>query len=141
MDIKIRQLNINDYEQYINLIKQLRRIDISISNEKFIEIYNTIFKSNVIFVAEYENKLIASITLIIEQKFIHNLSKYIKIEDVIVDNNYKNKGIGKKLVAYAVQYSKDMGAFKITLTCKKHLIPFYSKNDFQVYDIHMSQLL
>ena len=140
-DIKIKQLNINDYERYINLIKQLRPIDIEISYDKFIEIYDTIFKSNVIFVAEYENKLIGSITLIIEQKFIHNLSKYVRIEDVIVDNNYKNKGIGTKLVSYAIQYSKNIGAFKITLTCKKDLIPFYSKNNFEVYDIHMSQLL
>ena len=141
MNINFRELSLDDYEQYVKLINQLRPISAYISKEKYIDLFNTIFKSNKIFVAELENNLIGAITLVIEQKFIHNCSIYTRIEDVIVDNKFRGNNIGKQLVKYALDYSKNLHAFKITLTCKKNLIPFYKKNNFEEYDIHMSQLL
>ena len=139
--IHIRELSLGDYEEYIKLINQLRPIGCVISKEKYIDIFNIIFKNNKVFVAIIDNTIVGAITLIIEQKFIHNCSIYTRIEDVIVDNNYRNKNIGKELVKYAIDYSKYLSAFKITLTCKKYLQTFYEKNNFEEYDIHMSQLL
>jgi glucosamine-phosphate N-acetyltransferase len=141
MELIIRKLEKNDFIDYIQLINQLRPIGEDVSYEKYIEIYNNIFTNNVIFVAEYNKKLVGSITLLIEQKFIHNFSKYGRIEDVVVDLNYRNQNIGKKLVEYVIEYGKEKQLFKITLTCKEHLKYFYGKNNFEVYDIHMSQLL
>ena len=141
MSINIRELSLDDCEQYIKLINQFRPIGCVISKEKYIDIFNIIFKNNKVFVAIIDNTIVGAITLIIEQKFIHNCSIYTRIEDVIVDNNYRNKNIGKELVKYAIDYSKHLSAFKITLTCKKNLQSFYEKNNFEKYDIHMSQLL
>lgn len=141
MNINIRELSLDDYEDYIKLINQLRPIGYDISKEKYINLFNTIFQNNKIFVATIDNNIIGSITLIIEQKFIHNCSIYTRIEDLIVDNNYRNNKIGKQLVKHAIDYSKELNAFKITLTCKKNLQSFYEKNNFEEYDIHMSQLL
>lgn len=139
--MNIRELSLHDHEQYIKLVNQLRPIGCEISKEKYIDIFNIIFKNNKVFVAIIDNNIVGAITLIIEHKFIHNCSIYTRIEDVIVDNNYRNKNIGKQLVKYAIDYSKSLSAFKITLTCKKHLQKFYEKNNFDEYDIHMSQLL
>ena len=141
MNVIIRELSLDDYEQYIKLINQLRPIGCDISKEKYINIFNIIFKNNKVFVAVIDSTIVGAITLIIEQKFIHNCSIYTRIEDIIVDNNYRNKNIGKQLVKYAIDYSKSKSAFKITLTCKKYLQTFYEKNNFEEYDIHMSQLL
>ena len=96
MNINFRELSLDDYEQYVKLINQLRPISAYISKEKYIDLFNTIFKSNKIFVAELENNLIGAITLVIEQKFIHNCSIYTRIEDVIVDNNFRGNNIGKQ---------------------------------------------
>ena len=143
MKYNIRKLMKTDFEKYITLISQLRPIEIIPTREKFEEIYDTIFTNNMIFIAEEHvtKKLIGSITLLIEQKFIHNLSKYARIEDVVVDENYRKQNIGRSLVKYAICYAKKIKVFKITLTCKKNLENFYKKNDFEIYDIHMSQLL
>tara|TARA_B110001452_G_C15241431_1_gene429869 strand:- start:6752 stop:7180 length:429 start_codon:yes stop_codon:yes gene_type:complete len=141
MKINIRKLNYEDYHEYINLINQFRSINCEISNEKFIEIYDIIFKSNIIFVAEYNNKLLGSITLNIEQKFIHQLSKYIRIEDLIVHRDYRHNSIGSDLIKHVINYSKEINAYKITLTCNENLVNFYIKNNFEIYNIHMSQLL
>ena len=142
MNINFRELSLDDYEEYIKLINQLRPIGCYISKEKYIDIFNTIFKNNKIFVAILDNTIVGAVTLVIEQKFIHNCSIYTRIEDVIVDNSFRGNNIGKQLVKYAIDYSKKtLNAFKITLTCKKYLQKFYEKNNFDEYDIHMSQLL
>jgi len=142
MNINFRELSLDDYEEYIKLINQLRPIGCYISKEKYIDIFNTIFKNNKIFVAILDNTIVGAVTLVIEQKFIHNCSIYTRIEDVIVDNSFRGNNIGKQLVKYAIDYSKKtLNAFKITLTCKKYLQKFYEKNNFNEYDIHMSQLL
>ena len=141
MNYIIRQLSKDDYLEYIELINKFRPIGIDITLEKYEEIYDEIFKNSIIFIIEYNNKLIATAKLIIEQKFIHKLAKYGYIEDVIVDENYRKQNIGKDIIKYIVDYCKTNNFFKITLSCNKSLINFYEKNNFEVYDIHMSQLL
>lgn len=141
MSLIIRELSTDDNEEYINLINQLRAVNCIVSKEKFTDLHATIFKSNKIFVAELENKLVGTITLIIDQKFIHNCSVYTRIEDLVVDINFRKRDVGFKLVEYAINYSKNIGAYKITLICKKELISFYNKNDFIEHDIHMMKLL
>jgi len=141
MNYIIRQLTKDDYIEYIGLINKFRPIGIDITLEKYEEIYNEILKNSIIFIIEYNNKLIATAKLIIEQKFIHKLAKYGYIEDVIVDENYRKQNIGKNIIKYIVDYCKTNNFFKITLSCNKSLINFYEKNNFEVYNIHMSQLL
>tara|TARA_B110000037_G_scaffold149972_1_gene169201 strand:- start:879 stop:1295 length:417 start_codon:yes stop_codon:yes gene_type:complete len=137
----IRKLEKKDFIEFINLMNNFRVIGTDIDILKFNELYDNIFKKNKIFIIEINNKIIATAKLIIEQKFIHNLAKYGYIEDVIVNKKYRGQGYGKKIIKYLVDYCKKNNFYKITLTCNKKLIPFYEKNNFEVYDIHMSQLI
>ena len=137
----IRKLEKTDFESYISLINEFRPIGLEITKEKFEEIYDTIFLNSIIFVIEINNTIIAATTLLIEQKFIHKLSKYGHIEDVIVSNEHRGKGYGKKIIKYVMDFCKKNNFYKITLTCKQELIPFYEKNNFEVYQYHMSYLL
>ena len=137
----IRKLEKNDFKEYISLINSFRPIGLDITKEMFETIYITIFLNSIIFVVEVDKSIVASSTLLIEQKFIHKLSKYGHIEDVIVNSNYRSKGYGKNLIKHIVDYCKKNKFYKITLTCKEELIPFYKKNNFEVYQYHMSHLL
>jgi glucosamine-phosphate N-acetyltransferase len=137
----IRKLEKKDFEEYILLINEFRSIGLDITKEIFETIYDIIFLNSIIFVLEMNDIIVASTTLLIEQKFIHKLSKYGHIEDVIVNNEHRGKGYGKKIIKYVVDYCKKNKFYKITLTCKQELIPFYEKNDFQMYQYHLSQLL
>jgi glucosamine-phosphate N-acetyltransferase len=40
-------------------------------------------------------EVIGSATLLLEQKFIHNCAKRGRIEDVVVDDRYRGKQLGK----------------------------------------------
>jgi glucosamine-phosphate N-acetyltransferase len=137
----IRKLEKQDYKDYIELIEEFRPIGLDITREKFEGIYDIIFKNSIIYVGVLEGRIIGSAKLIIEQKFIHKLSKYGHIEDVIVNKKHQRKGIGQKLIKHIVDYCKENNLYKITLTCNEKLISFYEKNNFAVYQIHMSQLL
>ena len=138
---EIRILQKKDYEEYISLIEDFRSIGTYINKQKFHEIYDTIFKNSIIFVLVLNNKIIASAKLIIDQKFFHKLAKYGHIEDVIVRSNQRGNGYGKQIINHIIDYCKKHNFYKITLSCKENLIPFYKKNNFEVYQIHMSQLL
>lgn len=137
----IRILKKSDFKQYLFLINNFRKIGSDINKVTFDKIYDNIFKNSIIFVIEIDNNIVATSKLIIEQKFIHNLAKYGYIEDVIVSEKYRNNGFGTKIIKYIIDYCKKNNFFKITLTCNKDLIKFYEKNNFEVYQIHMSQLL
>ena len=137
----IRKLEKNDFKEYISLINSFRPIGLDITRETFEELYDTIFLNSIIFVLEINDIIVAATTLLIEQKFIHKLSKYGHIEDVIVNNEYRCKGYGKKIIKHVVDYCKKNSFYKITLTCEEKSINFYEKNNFQVYQYHMSQLL
>lgn len=133
--MNIRILKKEDYQLFMNLH------NMSISQEKFNELYDDIFKAAIIYVIELDNKLVGMAKLLIEQKFIHNLSKYGHIEDVYVDPDYRNNNYGKLLIKHMVDYCKERSFFKITLTCNEQVAPFYEKNGFEIYNLHMSQLL
>ena len=102
----IRKLEKRDFKEYILLINKFRSIGLDITKEQFETIYDTIFLNSIIFVLEVDDIIVATTTLIIEQKFIHKLSKYGHIEDVIVNNEHRRKGYGKTIIKHVVDYCK-----------------------------------
>jgi GNAT superfamily N-acetyltransferase len=86
-------------------------------------------------------KIIGSITVLIEQKYINNFAKYAHIEDVFVDKEFRHMKIGSELIKEALKYCKDINVFKASLNCSDTLEKFYSMNNFEKRQINMSQLI
>ena len=88
-----------------------------------------------IFVAhdELNNKIVGTITLFIEPKFINKGMQVGYIEDVSVKKGYEGLGIGFKLVNYATNYaiSKEQ-CKKILLYCSEKNRLFYEKLGFKL---------
>lgn len=71
--------------------------------------------NNYIIVARAADKIIGLLVL----TTLHALSgKKTWIEDVIVDSNYRNQGIGSQLVKKALKLAQEKGITHINLTCK-----------------------
>jgi glucosamine-phosphate N-acetyltransferase len=87
---------------------------------------NNSLKKN-IYLVYNENKLIGTVSLIIEQKIIHNYGKVGIIEDVVIDKSYQKKGFGKYVINQMINKSKQYNCYKVILNCKKEFIPFYEK--------------
>jgi GNAT superfamily N-acetyltransferase len=138
--VEYRQLQMTDKDKYLQLMNNFRNVNIDMESCEFNKIYNKIFNNGSIIVCEQNGDLIGSITILTEQKFIHNSAIYAHIEDVFVDESHRHKKIGKELVNKAIEYCKDNSVFKISLNCDEKLKDFYSLNNFEQRQINMSQL-
>ena len=140
MKLNIREIEINDYyKKYFDLISQLTSAD-NVDFKDWEKRIQAIKKNpyHHIFVIEYEGKIIASITLLIEMKIIRKLSKVGHIEDVVVSNEYRGKGLAKDLINYCINFSKNKDCYKLILNCNKDLVNFYSKFGFENKNTQMS---
>ena len=84
-----------------------------------------------IYILEENDNLIGAGTILFEKKFIHNISLYGHIEDIIIKKEYRKKGLGKLLINNLIQVCKDRKCHKILLDCSDELINFYEKCGFK----------
>lgn len=124
-----RLLNKDDYEQFINLINDFRETNFTLHDFEELLVSQ---KQVEIYVLEENNKLIGAGTILYEKKFIHNISLYAHIEDIIIKNEYQGKGYGKILINNLINICKVKECYKILLDCETNLIPFYEKCGFTV---------
>lgn len=134
----------DDYYQYCQLLEQLTTINPDTINKDDFTNYLLMIKSNPhhkIIIAKSNDKIIGTITLLVEPKFIHNLSKVAHIEDVVVDKNYRSHGIGGLLIRKAIEISKQFGCYKIILDCSERNCDFYNKFGFVKKEFQMALYL
>lgn len=140
MKLEIRKIEINDYyKKYFDLLSQLTsadNVDFKDWEKRIQEIKKNSYHH--IFVIEDKGKIVASITLLIEMKISRKLSKVGHIEDVVVSNGYRGKGLAKDLINYCINFSKNKDCYKLILNCNKKLAIFYSKFGFENKNIQMS---
>ena len=100
--------------------------------------------SNQVFVARelVNNKIVGMLTLI-----VYRIPVWKKgwIEDLVVDKDYRNKGIGTKLIKHAVKNAKALGVSSLNFTSSPqredanrlyHKLGF-KKRDTSVYEIEL----
>src|ERR687897_14931 len=93
--------------------------------------------SNIFVAVDKSGKIIGSITLLLEQKFIHDGGKVGHIEDVETRKEYAGRGIGLALVDKCINLAKEEKCYKIILDCSPANIPFYKKAGFREHEISM----
>lgn len=141
----VKLLNKDDYKKgYFNLLSQLTVC----SEPTFEDFLKQIEEINLndlikIIVIEHlkENKIIGSITMLIEPKFIRNLGKVCHIEDVVVDINYRSLKLGAQLLLICEEYSKAINCYKIILDCDEKVAGFYEKSNYKKKSLGMAKYL
>ena len=134
MSYNIRYADIQDfYKGFIDLLEHgftpPNREKIT---ESTFQEYITPTESNLgihrhVFVIENDNKIIATATVIIERKLIHNTLHVGRIEDVVVHHDTRGKSIGKQLINYCIQFAKTKNCYKCILDCSEDNVGFYKK--------------
>ena len=82
------------------------------------------------FVFEGSGNIVGTATVLIENKLLHCGSKVGHIEDVVVDNQTRMSGIGKRLIQKCVDFCRENMCYKAILDCSKENIPFYESCGF-----------
>ena len=69
--------------------------------------------------------IIATSSVLIENKFLHCGSRVGHIEDVVVDKDTRGTGLGQKIVEHCIDYCRGVGCYKVILDCSNENVPFY----------------
>jgi glucosamine-phosphate N-acetyltransferase len=137
--MQFRNLQKNDFNLgYLDLLSQLTEVNKNnISFEKFSNFIDKLSENHKIIIIINNNKIIATGTLLIENKIIHSISKVGHIEDIVVDSNSKGLGIGKQIVNYLTNLAKENNCYKVILNCNDNNIGFYQKCGYQKKETQM----
>ncbi|XP_050316340.1 probable glucosamine 6-phosphate N-acetyltransferase isoform X2 [Anthonomus grandis grandis] len=125
----VRPLQIDDYEKgFLQLLSQLTTVG-DITQAEYEAQFRKMQKAGCYFVTVIEDirhsKIIGAATLVTEMKFIHKCGMRARLEDVVVNNTYRGKQLGKLIVLTVTLLAKKIGCYKMSLDCKDPLIPFY----------------
>lgn len=125
----VRPLQTGDYHRgFLQILSQLTTVgDVTLT--QFLNRFAQMRASGDYFVTVIVDtrfdKIIGSATLVLEHKFIHGCSVRGRLEDVVVDDTYRGKQLGKLIVVTVSLLAHRLGCYKMSLDCKDKLIPFY----------------
>jgi len=139
-DLVLKQIeNISEIkQQYLLLLGELTTVS-EITNEEFFKNIVAIQSMGQIIVGIEDETIICSGTIIIEPKIIHGGRPAGHIEDIVVLEKWRNKGIAKELLEYLQKIAIHNNCYKIILDCNERLVSFYEKSRFSKKCIQMSQ--
>ncbi|RYF66212.1 MAG: GNAT family N-acetyltransferase [Cytophagaceae bacterium] len=66
--------------------------------------------------AEIDHEAVGTFALLVMENMAHMGTPSAVVEDVGVLPGLKGKGIGKKMMEYALQYAREKGCYKMTLS-------------------------
>lgn len=120
------------YNQILDLYSIFTKFDRLIMTYNILKnIFEKLPENHIIkFYLDKENNIIGAITLIIEQKIIHNGECVCHVEDFVVAKNEQHKGFGALLLQHAVQIAKQNNCYKVILDCHPLLENYYIKKGF-----------
>lgn len=135
----IRWANYSDVPRLVNLLNQLspHKPFEEFTRDEVHQLYKMfgakLDAGHFILVYLLDDKIVGTITFYVEPKLNHGGRYCGHIEDVIVDQQHRNSGIGKELVNTAFNYLKDQSnLYKIILNCSEDNILFYESCGFFV---------
>ena len=130
------------YKDYLTLLEQLTIVEKEkINLIQFKNFVNNLSNKHIIIVIEDNNKIIGTGTLLIENKIIHNMGLVGHVEDIIIHNNYRKLGLGKKLIDELINMSIQSSCYKIILDCNEKNVNFYQNSGFTQKEIQMVKYL
>ena len=128
--IKFRKLKLSDRKEVRILFDQLTKETPSFNIKLVLKDKNC----NCI-VAEDKGKVIGFGALVLAM--VPCRGYFAKIEDVVVDEKYRGKGLGKKLIQELIKIAKKKKVKKINLTSNPKRVEarkFYESMGFEIYD-------
>lgn len=135
----IREVENNDFDGLMSLYMQLHNNSIPDKTPKLIDLWNRILidKNHHIVVALEDEKIVSSCVCVIIPNLTHNQQPYALIENVITDENYRNRGLATKCLNYAKQLALKENCYKLMLLTGSKLestYQFYEKAGYNKQD-------
>lgn len=136
-----------DYnETFLTLLNELSPT--SINYPEAIQVLNTRLEhlQDQTFIAWYGKKyrggvtcdyMVGTASVHLHRKFSHGGRFAAQIEDVVVTEKHRGKGVGAILVEKCVEWASIYNCYKISLSCAADNVEFYTKLGFRQHEVYM----
>ena len=130
-------------EQYLLLLSELTSTSY-LETDLFIENVKSISRMGAIIVGiitDISNniEIISSGTIIVEPKILRGGKSVGHIEDIVVANHMRGKGLSQKLLEILKFVARENNCYKVILNCNKTIKNVYIKNGFSIKGIEMAE--
>ena len=117
-----------DYIPYLyDLLQQEWPFEIELNKDYSQDYKKCIENGSIFYLAEIEGRIVGMLMLQLQHKLLRNGSLVGFIEEVVVDSSERCKKIGEKLIKQVVNNARDLGCYKVILSCKPERIKFYER--------------
>ena len=123
----IRQVQECDREDLIQLLEEAYDFYMPLGHEDLFDKWH-MTPNQYTFVGFLDGKLVATYTIFIEHKLIHNYGLVAHGEDLAVLKEYRGKGLAKRMMEYGIEFCKQKGVYKLLTTCIEDMVEYYNKN-------------
>ena len=137
MNIEIQEAKEQDLPAIIDLYKQLDTSNSEqLSIEEAIQMFRKIntYPDYKLYVAVKDGQIVGTFTLLIMDSLAHRGKSSGIVEDVVVDEQWRGKGIRKLMMRFAMDYCKRTGCTKLALSSNMKRLAahqFYESLEFQ----------
>lgn len=125
----IKELTNDDLDNYFNIIKQLSN-NVKKNTNKLIK-----QKYRKIYLLIHNDDVIGTGTIFFLEKY--HCDNICLIEDIVIDEKYRKKGYGKKLIKLLLCECEGK-CYKVFLDCKEKNVDFYKKCELKNMGNHMA---
>jgi ribosomal protein S18 acetylase RimI-like enzyme len=135
MHYKIEKADEGEIPRILELYDELGDTKQEISRETAVKAFREIstMQGGELLVIKRDDLVVGTLYLQIIPNLTHNARPWAAIENVVIDKRYHREGIGKKLMEYAVNRSREAGCHKIQLlstNTRKQAHEFYRSLGF-----------
>jgi len=138
----VRLAREEDLPQLISLLSQLnpraKRCDLEKARQVFRELSRS--SQQFLMVYEIDGRIVGTAELIIKYNLTHGGRPYGFIENVVVDEGNRNKGVGTKLIENCIRIAREKGCYKLVLTCRDELVKWYKRFGFREFGENVLRL-
>ncbi len=135
----VREITKDDFYGLMKLYTQLHDNPMPEKNSDIMNLWNSIVndKNHHIIVADSDGQIISSCVCVIIPNLTHNQRPYALIENVITDDNYRNKGLASQCLNYAKEIALKENCYKMMLLTgskKESILNFYEHAGYNSND-------
>ncbi|UCB43564.1 MAG: GNAT family N-acetyltransferase [Dehalococcoidales bacterium] len=93
----------------------------NLSLKEYLQVYEQIkaMPDHELLVAEDEGEVIGSVVLLIVPNLSHGASPWAVVENIIVTQKHRRRGVGRQLMEYAITRAREAGCYEIQLSSNK----------------------
>ncbi|KAJ2851118.1 Glucosamine-phosphate N-acetyltransferase-like protein [Coemansia brasiliensis] len=138
----LRPLEATDYRKgFMDCLSNLT-VTGQVSEQMFQESFEEMQRTGCYFIIVVEDlstgKIVASGTLLVEQKFLRECGRVGHIEDIVVAKGQQGKRFGKTIVKQLLEVANATGCYKTILDCNEDNVAFYEKCGMEKKSVQMA---